>query len=212
MRVELPSRNKQEGNWGYGDNASRVVLVDVETDPRCICEAKPLKVLLVKIEGEWNLPTATVRPAESTDSAAYRALVEQTAIDLRHMGQIVKETVAKEYIENREVATSWFPNCLKLRVCDQATMTPPVSVTNWMITWNLHDFVKTYQARGSDRTARTAPDRTARTAPDSFGQQTAGQQTARQQAQPQRLATTLQRWEGRCWAVILNPPNNKSLN
>ena len=66
--------------------------------------------------------------------------------------------------------------------------------------------------RGSDRTARTAPDRTARTAPDSFGQQTAGQQTARQQAQPQRLATTLQRWEGRCWAVVLNPPNNKSLN
>ena len=116
----------------------------MENDPRCICEAKPLKVLLVKIEGEWRLPTATVRPAESTDSAAYRALVEQTAIDLRHMGQIVKETVAKEYIENREVATSWFPNCLKLRVCDQATMTPPVSVTNWMITWNLHDFVKTY--------------------------------------------------------------------
>ena len=69
-----------------------------------------------------------------------------------------------------------------------------------------------FKNRGSDRTARTAPDRTARTAPDSFGQQTAGQQTARQQAQSQRLATTLQRWEGRCWAVILNPPNNKSLN
>ena len=67
-------------------------------------------------------------------------------------------------------------------------------------------------ARGSDRTARTAPDRTARTAPDSFGQQTAGQQAARQQAQSQRLANTLRRWEGRCWAVVLNPPNNKSLN
>ena len=67
-------------------------------------------------------------------------------------------------------------------------------------------------SRDLDRTARTAPDRTARTAPDSFGQQTAGQQTARQQAQSQRLATTLQRWEGRCWAVVLNPPNNKSLN
>ena len=131
----------------------------MENDPRCICEAKPLKVLLVKIEGEWRLPTATVRPAESTDSAAYRALVEQTAIDLRHMGQIVKETVAKEYIENREVATSWFPNCLKLRVCDQATMTPPVSVTNWMITWNLHDFVKTYQAgrRASTGTGAREP-------------------------------------------------------
>ena len=66
--------------------------------------------------------------------------------------------------------------------------------------------------RDSDRTARTAPDQTARTAPDSFGQQTTRQHTAKQQAQSQRLANTLRRWEGRCWAVVLNPPNNKSLN
>ena len=88
--------------------------------------------------------------------------MEQTAIDLRHMGQIVKETVAKEYIENREVATSWFPNCLKLRVCDQATMTPPVSVTNWMITWNLHDFVKTYPGDASCTEADRSRGRCAR--------------------------------------------------
>eukprot|EP01045_Picozoa_sp_COSAG04_P031730 COSAG04_NODE_5969_length_1446_cov_1.485523_2_plen_146_part_00 len=34
----------------------------------------------------------------------------------------------------------------------------------------------------------------------------------RQQVQSQRLANTLRRWQGRCWAVVLHPPNNKSLN
>ena len=60
-------------------------------------------------------------------------------IDLPEMG-----THVAQQVPSTGLTYEWYPDCLRLRVCDGHMAKALVSMTSWMVTWNLKGFVETF--------------------------------------------------------------------